>query len=126
MQFSDLQLGDVVEFSKTGGVFAGKGTATIIGLDAKDQRSPIMLGWNEGEADIKLGHDNFAIPGATFLPDARTKFHHSLWMPLDVIVRKVGAPTTGIKVEHPCKQCRKMNDRGVGSCWWCGVSNPTS
>ncbi len=27
--------------------------------------------------------------------------------------------------EKPCKNCSKMNDFGVKSCWWCCVSTPT-
>ena len=35
-----------------------------------------------------------------------------------------GSSTTTI--EKQCKCCSKNNDLGVSSCWWCGVSNPTS
>jgi len=29
-------------------------------------------------------------------------------------------------IEKQCKFCSKNNDLGVSSCWWCGVSDPTS
>lgn len=30
-----------------------------------------------------------------------------------------------IRNEHPCKICKRKNDVGIGSCWWCGVVHPT-
>ncbi len=30
-----------------------------------------------------------------------------------------------IRYEHPCKICKRKNDVGIGSCWWCGVNHPT-
>lgn len=127
MELSDLQLGDVVEFSNADGHYAGKGAGTVIGLDPTDPRYPVMLGWNEGEATLRPGKDSYVVAGTTYLPNAQTKFANSLWMALADIVRKVGASSTSAtRREHPCKQCRKMNDHGIGSCWWCGASNPTT
>lgn len=30
-----------------------------------------------------------------------------------------------IRCEQPCKICKRKNDVGIGSCWWCGVNQPT-
>jgi hypothetical protein len=35
-------------------------------------------------------------------------------------------PSVSQRQETVCKQCRRMNDVGVGSCWWCGCEHPTA
>lgn len=132
MKLSDLQLGDVVEAVSTTGAYPGKGVATVVALDSRETTYSVLLAWNGSEASFRGGdarHDNLHILtliGVKYLPNIYNNFSSSLWVEPDVVVRKVSASAPAAKSEHPCKQCRKMNDRGVGSCWWCGASNPTS
>jgi hypothetical protein len=36
----------------------------------------------------------------------------------------IGSPSSIGRVEAPCKQCKRPNDKGVKSCWWCAADYP--
>lgn len=128
MEMSDLQLGDLVYVSKIDGTISdGEGQATIIGLDPGTTHC-VMVGWKKGQTTFdRTQHDSLAVRSATYLPNAKDLFSISLWIKLkevDRIIQKVSL-NVATSIEHPCRQCRKMNDCGVQKCWWCECLEPT-
>lgn len=41
-------------------------------------------------------------------------------------LRKNKTPAKPEPKEQPCKNCSRINDVGIKSCWFCCVENPTS
>jgi hypothetical protein len=104
MELKDLQLGDrvqVVAADSMSAIIRGSvgtmGIATVIGLDPTDQRHPVMIGYNKGEAPFWDNIDNYGIAGATYIPNVRTSFQYSAWTNLASIVCKItSAETTSV------------------------------
>jgi hypothetical protein len=69
----------------------------------------------------------WAIPGGATVSSADDGtiyvYHAPDVVPTFSVSMEIGDPVPG---EHSCRQCGKMNDAGIKSCWWCECSSPTS
>src|SRR5665213_3612619 len=83
--------------------------------------SSVSLGWKDGE-----------------LTPADSMFTASIaqaWKDKGIIVSlnysskveyKDNGGKDGMCVDQPCKICKRKNDVGINSCWWCGIDQPTA
>ena len=113
--------------------FSTRGTeyeATIIVDDSQRDTCFICSKDFPGDFGIKVVEkckNTWADPSNTYICIDDVEQFYGLrgqWVPVDMVVMCDGSAPVSTRVskrqEKPCEHCKRSNDVGVGSCWWCG------